>query len=174
MIHRLGFVTVSCLLSLILALVATPGEQAHQGDRDSLLRRTRSTQIESARFLEGLYASEESLLLPANDRLVAVFLKQDRDVAALLHEVELRIDNQIAKVYSHEIGDLEKLLNGGVIPLYSTLLSVGKHTIDVRITGMASDDDGPAVETFTFFNGNRSHFIEIRITQDGIKFGEWR
>ena len=175
MSHRTGFFSLICLLSLLLPVQAIADAGAQERDLDALLARARATQTESLRYLEGLYASEQSLLLPANDRLVVVFLKQDRDVDALLHEIELRIDNQIAEVYSHHIGDLEKMQDGAVIPLHATLLSVGRHSIGVSVTGMDSPDgDGPAKATLAFDTGSVAHFVEIRVTRNGIRFKEWR
>jgi hypothetical protein len=176
MIYRALLSVLTCALSLCLPSQATPNEGALGDDLDSLLGRTRRTQIEAERFLEGLHASEESLLLPANDRLVVVFLKQAAGVDALLHKVELRIDNQIAETYRHQIGDLEKMLNGAIIPLYAGLLSVGKHTIVVSITGMEEGEGrGAAEAVFSFESGAQSHFIEITVTRgEGIEFEEWR
>lgn len=173
--NRPAFLATFCLLIVLLPTNAFATDSASDESQDSLLRRVRSTQVGAVRLLEGLYASEESLLLPANDRLLVVFLKQDADVQALLHKVEFRIDNRVLQVYAHQIGDLEKMTNGAVIPLHATLLSAGKHTCGVSITGLDNDDsDGPAEATFSFVSGPQSHFIEVRITRDGIQFRDWR
>lgn len=135
-----------------------------------LYQQSRKTQKDALLLLKDIYALEESIIFPENDQLI-VFMKQNYRAEVLLQQLNVHIDGQLIKSLQFQMGDLEILMNRGMLRLAALLVPPGKHLVEVEILTV---NTGPIKQKFDFDKLSRPQFINLSLAGKKIVLEEWK